>query len=276
MTNKAMVDLLDVYLGIGKVPLNSRLTLLNAALQKLPSLVESHITLGLGVSQTDIPLDQNGAFDLNDLTVDIWEYALGIIELRGSKSIRHHHTVYRKESEEEYIFNEERGRFHHHTKPKYRIFGTQVFCDMFHNYTAIVNVPSGSIVAGVTYYVTGYTSLVYNAQTILKWGSFLGVAGQTDYGTVVGSGYVSTGNRLVDLFYRQQPTATDYSANISISSPSMQKIIVGLACELFNPKQYEFAMEEIKLLNETAPPTDSNNIPTMEGLGTRIEHHHWM
>jgi hypothetical protein len=276
MTDKEMIGLLDLYLGPGKLGVTTLITLLNAAVQKLPSLIEGHIINAvLGTSQTGIPLDENNSFDLNDLTVDIWEGPLGIVEL---KSNQHRHIIYRKESQEEYEHVTERGRFHHHTKPKYRTFGSKIFCSSHHPaQTDIVNVPStGPIVAGVTYYVTGYTSLIYNIQTYHKWDSFVGVVGQDTYGTIVGSGYVSAGNRLVDIFYRRQPTAIAGDTNASDLSLSMQKIVIGLACEDINKSKYELALSEIKLLNETIPPTESNEIPTMEILGQRHNHEDWM
>ena len=81
-----------------------------------------------------------------------------------------------------------------------------------------------------------------------------------------------------DIFYRKAPTTITDAATAHELSSRIQKIIVGLACEGINDAQYESAVAEIKLLNATKAPTDSNRFPrglTFDGRRYREADIYW-
>ena len=268
LTHAQMIDLLGVAIdpvNPEKVPRSLRITLLQAAMATMIPLLRPHVVACLKTAQTSIPLDYEGAFDMATLTTEIWEQAFGIDLLRQTDN---ENTVYLLESQEEFNRNLERYFVYDPTAPKYHVYGSKIYCNP---YPTLTTVASGSIAAGTTYYVTGYTSVVYNGVTVATWGSFLGVAGVPDY-EATGTGYVSTTNTLVNLYYRKQPTAIAETGTPTFPT-RMQKVIIGLACEEYNANKYKLALAEIDALNRTAAPTSSDERPfEFGGEGEKTNH----
>lgn len=67
-----------------------------------------------------------------------------------------------------------------------------------------------------------------------------------------------TNGDTIDIYYRAEPTAIADNTTASTFSTRIQDIIIRMACMGVNDGMYKSALDDIRELNETRPPTDSN------------------
>jgi len=202
MNYKEMDDLLAISLNkinqAGESPdeytPTMRQTLLNMGQNEAVRLLKKHYLNILDVEVTSQALVSGSYFDLSGLTLKPknWDKGLKTVKITGGYYCG-------KISDDEMKLVANNQLTFYTDNPRYRVSGTKIYIHPTQGTTdtidlsyrrepnkMYVSVASGSIVAGMTYYVTG--TVTYNSVSKTDGSTFIGVSGVT---TFTGTGYVS-------------------------------------------------------------------------------------
>ena len=221
------------------------LELLNNGQDRLIAKLNRNIIRTLDTSATSQSLNSTtGAFDLSTLTYEVWRKTQGIDGIKltdGRTCARITYQEFKMYTKTVTIY-----------EPIYYIRGTTIYVQPYDSQTIDIyyrrepatirqHVASGSIEAGVTYYVHNYTTVTYNEIEYTDGETFVGVSGTTTY-TATGTGYVCVNSELED---------------------HLHMMLVGLSLEKFITRSdlsrihYESALREIEEMNDSDVGSDA-------------------
>jgi len=274
MYGSDLIDMLGIYVDPAnpeKLARLIRLEILNQAARTFQGKVNKHVLTAFEATDTDIPLDASGRFNVASLQNTIWEAQGGIRRINWSNT---GYPLWLISAEEEKLLQRlYPSQVFGVDNSKVRFTGTYV--QVVNNTKTLTDVATGSLVAGEIYNNIGYTSVVYNGSTYTDGEAFTCVAGTLTY-TATGTGKVVNQDDLdfVDVIYRKKPAAiVDDITTVLDYTDAMQDCILFIACSGLNDKKAAEAPGKIAAINHAYRPTETNETGDnpLEGLGNGRE-----